>query len=210
MGLALAQLLEIVRRKIDDQEPPAGGDETGRLAQRPGRVVEIVQHLVQHHEVEAAAPEGRRVNVALAQIDPRQTEPFEVGAGDRQHGMARIEPGGAGRARREQAEHLAGAGAQIDHMADRPIAQHVEHRRLDGRFGHMQGAQPVPFRGEPGEEGLRRFSPLGSDRIEPGPILRERRRRTLQGGDQRLDEADGCLAQAEEGPGAFAVTLDQA
>ena len=57
-------------KSTTSRRPPGA---TRRLASRtPGRIVEVMQHLMHHNEIEAAAAEGRCVDVALAQIDPRQ------------------------------------------------------------------------------------------------------------------------------------------
>ena len=50
-----AQELQIVRREVDDQQPPAGRHQPRRLGDRGGRLAEVVQHLVDDHEVGLAA-----------------------------------------------------------------------------------------------------------------------------------------------------------
>ena len=52
MGLRVAEELVAVRREVDDEEATAGGDQSCRLGDRPRRIVEVVQHLVDHDEVE--------------------------------------------------------------------------------------------------------------------------------------------------------------
>ncbi len=162
------------------------------------------------HEVEAAAPEGRRIDVALAQVDPGEAEALQVGAGHRQHRVAGVEPGGAGGAGAEQAEHPPGAGAEIDEGPDRAGAEDVEDRRLDGGLRHVQRAQAVPLRRQPGEEALRRLGALGPDGIEARAVLRQGRRRAVEAGEERGDEVGRALDEAEERPGALAVALDEA
>ena len=198
-----------MRREIHHQQPAARRHEARGAAQRPGRIVEIMQHLMHHHEVEARPGEGRRVDVALPQIDPRQPLPLQIGPGDRQHGVARIEAGGA-----------AGEGASSPSMRPVPVprsirlpigrvAEGVEHRGLDGGLGHVQRAQLVPFGRQPREEGLGGLGPLLADGVEPGAILRQRRRLALEPADQRVGQAGAGLGQPEERPGTLAVALDQ-
>ena len=55
MRLGLAQEFEAVRREIDDEDAPAGRQKLRRLAQRPRRIVEVMQHLMDDDEIERAA-----------------------------------------------------------------------------------------------------------------------------------------------------------
>ena len=75
MGLRLAQEFEAVRREIDHEDAPARRHEARRLADRAGRIVEVVQHLVDDDEVEGVARERRRIDVALAQLDAASGRP---------------------------------------------------------------------------------------------------------------------------------------
>ena len=69
MGVLAAQEVQLVRREVDDEQSAARGDEACRLVHRTRRVVEIVQHLVHDHEIEALGFERRAVDVALAELD---------------------------------------------------------------------------------------------------------------------------------------------
>ena len=69
--------------KSTTRSRPPGASSARRLAHRPGRVVEVVQHLMDDDEVEAAAREGRRIDVALAQLDAGEARLLEIGARDR-------------------------------------------------------------------------------------------------------------------------------
>ena len=88
VGVLGAQELERVRREVDDQQAAAGCEQAGRLAQRAGRVVEEVQHLVDDDEVERVAVERRAVHVALAEVGVADLGALEVGAGDGEHRVA--------------------------------------------------------------------------------------------------------------------------
>jgi hypothetical protein len=170
-----------------------------------------VQHLVDDDEVEAAAGEGRGVDVALAQLDP-QARLLEVGAGDGQHGMARIEADGAARPRPEELQHAAGAGAEVEEAADRLRADGVEDRGLDLVLGGVERAQPVPVRRQALEEGPRRDRAARPHLGEAGAVAGEPVVAAVEGGEDGAQDLGrgGALAEAEEGPGAFAVPLDEA
>ena len=76
----------------------------------------------------------------------------------------------------------------------------------------MEGADAVPFGGEPGEEGLGGLRPLRPHRGEPGAPGGEPRIGRVEAVEQRAEKGGrrAAVAQAEEGPGALAMALDQA
>ena len=72
--VALAQLLALVRREIDDQQGPAGRQHPRRLGDRRCGRMGIMQHLVDDDAVGALVGERQRVHVALAKarLDARR------------------------------------------------------------------------------------------------------------------------------------------
>src|SRR5262249_46745930 len=52
VGMFLSQKFELVRRKVDDQQPTLRTQDTRSLAQRARTIVQIVQYLVHDHDVE--------------------------------------------------------------------------------------------------------------------------------------------------------------
>ncbi len=54
-----AQALFLMRGEIDDQQAAGGAKRPGRLAHGAGRVVEIMQDLVDDNEIIAACSTGR-------------------------------------------------------------------------------------------------------------------------------------------------------
>ncbi len=97
-------------------------------------------------------------------------------------------------------------------LPDRLRADGVEDRGLDRVLGGVQRAQPVPVR----RQALRR-RPAPRRARSPAPRRGARGRRRAGGrcrssggqdGAQDLGRG-GALAEAEEGPGAFAVPLDE-
>ena len=146
MGLRVAQELVAVRGEVDDEQPPVGRHEPRRFEDRPSRIVEVVEHLVDHDEVEARGVERRAVHVALPEFVAGDATAFEVGPGHRQHRMARVDPDRTDRPRAEQLEDASGAGAEIDEPADVTVADHVADRRFDRRFGGVERTLLVPDR----------------------------------------------------------------
>ena len=113
---------------------------------------------------------------------------------------------------REQFEHPAGAGAEIEQRAERPVGERRADRGLDGRVGNVQLADIVPLGRVAAEIGLR-----GGGARSPArrPAARGRAAMRIVGiepGDQRARDVGraAALAEPEEGPGAFAEALDQA
>ena len=69
--------------------------------------------------------------------------------------MVEVEAEAAPKRSREQLEHAAGAGAEVDEQLERSRAQRLGHGRLDLGLGDMQGADAVPVAGVGLEVGLR-------------------------------------------------------
>ena len=214
MRVLLAQELEIVRREIDHQQPAAGAQHARGLADRARAIVEEVQHLMDDDDVEGVAPAPRdrrcrpaaRCNGASPARSSRARASSSMSS-DRSMPSPRSMRGA------EQFQHAAGAGAEIEQRAERPVGERLADRALDRLVGDVQLADAVPFRGMRAEIVLRgcgararaprraargRAAAIGSFGIEP----RDQRARELG--------AAAALGQAEERPGALAEALDQA
>ena len=81
--VALAKLLALVGRKVDDQQRPARREDTRSLGDRGGRRVGVMKHLVDDDAVGALVGERERIHVSLAeargnagglQFDPRHAQ----------------------------------------------------------------------------------------------------------------------------------------
>src|SRR5262249_42905241 len=144
-----------------------------------------------------------------AMLEPGAIEPR---AGKREHVEGKIETEAALDLRAEQLEHAAGAGAEIEQGADRGIRQRREDRHLDRLIGDMELANAVPLRRALAEIVLRRGCALRAHGSEALTIAREHRVVGIKAGNEFAGELGGAVAlgQAEEGPRAFAETLDQA
>ena len=114
MGVLLAQEFEVVRREIDDQQPAARPQHPRRLADGARAVVEEVQHLMNDDDVERIARQRQVVDVALPHAAILQAGAIEPGAGERQHVERQVEAEAALDVVREQLQHAAGAGAEIE------------------------------------------------------------------------------------------------
>ncbi len=209
MGLRLAQEFQPVRREIDHQNAPAGRHEARCLADRAGRIIEVVENLMDDDEIEHIARERRRINVALPKLDAGQAGLFEIGARDRQHRVARVQSDGARCARSQQLEHAAGAGAEIEQIDDRLVAKRFENRVLDHVLGRMKGAQAVPFGRKAREEGLRRMGPLRAHGLQTGAIVQQQRIGAVEAVQHRSQGPGrgATIRQAKEGPRSLTVAL---
>ena len=124
-----------------------------------------------------------------------------------------VEADGAARPRPEELQHAAGAGAEVEEAADRLRADGVEDRGLDLVLGGVERAQPVPVRRQALEEGAApRPSALRPHLGEADAVAGEPVVGAVEGGQDGAQDLGrgGALAEAEEGPGAFAVPLDEA
>ena len=211
VGVLVAQELELVRREIDDQQPPGRAQHAGGLVDRARAVVQEVQHLVDDDDVEGIPRQRQVVDVALAHAAMLEPGAVEPGAGDRQHIEREIEAEAALDRGAEQLEHPPGAGAEIEQGADLGARQGAGDGLLDGVIGDMQLADPVPLGGVATEIGLRDRLPLRPHRCQPLAIARERRVGRVEPGNEIAGELGGPapLAQAEEGPRPFAEPVDQ-
>ena len=126
--------------------------------------------------------------------------------------MARIEPDGTLGALGEQLQHPAGAGADIEHAAEWPLADHVEDHTLDRARSRVQRPFLVPDRGDPLEvlaggigapaaHDVETFEVGGDHRIGRVDCIQRRR-------EQR--EVSTAFDDPEERPRALAVFADEA
>ena len=164
MGMLGAQEFEVMRGKIHDQDFPAGFEQASSLRQHSARIVEIVQYLVDDHDIGRADGGIERSDVAQAHLRMGDARSAQVRARHRKHFAARIDANTAHIGRSQHFEHAPRAGTEVDQQVNNASAQFGQHRRLDGRFGHMQGFQQVPAFRHLGEI-------IGCKRLLLGPCL---------------------------------------
>ena len=141
-----------MRREVDDQQPPAGRQQPADLANRPGRIVEEVQHLMDHDQVERVVGERRAVDVALAKVDAADLGTLEVGACNREHRVAAVEADGTRRRPWPSSCNMRPVPvptSSTDVYAVR--TDRLEDRLLDDCVRCVQRALLVPPRRDPGE-----------------------------------------------------------
>ena len=112
---------------------------------------------------------------------------------------------------REQFQHAAGAGAEIEQRADRLVGERGADRLFDGGVGDMKFADAIPLGGVAAEIILRRGGARGAHRGEPLAVAGDDRIVGIEPRDHRARDIGGAaaLAQTEERPRAFAEALDQ-
>ena len=213
MGLRLAQELEAVRREIDHENASARRHEARGLADRAGRIVEVVQHLVDDDEVEGVARERRRIDVALPQFDAASGRPFRDWRGRPRawHGWHRVPrcaeraapaTAACGRCRcRDRARSRIGAGPRASSTAASTTASGACRERMRSHSGarrEKKACAACERWARTASSRVRSSSSCGSDRSRLSRIGRMMRR------------ADAPVGEPEEGPGPFPVALHEA
>ena len=205
MGEIAAQEFLLVGVEVDGDEASRGRERARGLGQRPGRVVEEMQDLMNDDEVVAVALDRRRVDVALPELHVAKARLVDAAARQRQHRRALIDADGADRARSEQFQHAPGAGAQIEQAAERLFADERQKRRLDPFLGRVQGADAVPVGRLLGEIGRGLLAPRLARDFEPGAVAGEHGVVGIEPADAIADEVAARVGEAEERPGALAL-----
>src|SRR5690606_2436867 len=136
----------------------------------------------------------------------------EIGPRDGRHGARQVDADAAPVKRREQFEQAPGAGAQVEHRLERPVADQLLQRRLDRAVRRVERAYLVPARGIGAEIVGGALLTLALDGGEPFEVALDRRVAPVDAGDDAGEEIADRLAvgKTEEGPRAFLIALDQA
>jgi hypothetical protein len=148
-------------------------EQARRLGDGGGGLLRVMQHLVEDHRVGDALASGS------AYMSPWRSSASDAGLGELDAGEAQhlgravdaeraLSAGGAA----EQLEHPAGAGADVDQLADRPVAQARGRRRPRPRFGDVERAKLVPIGGVAREIA---FGGGGAVGLDGGEAARRRR-----------------------------------
>ena len=205
MGELVAQEFLVMGVEVDHCEPPAGRQRPRGFGERPRRIVEKVQHLVDDHEVVGVAFDRRGVDVALTQGNVPQARLIDAGARQRQHRRALVDADGARRPRGEKLEHAAGARAEIEQIAERLCADHGDERRFDPLLRRVQRADLVPIGGARGEIGRRLLAPRLARDVEADAVGVHDRIGRIETAQPFARQRSARFGEAEEGPGALAL-----
>ena len=211
MGVLLAQEFQIVRSEINDQQAAARPQHARGFANGAGAVVEEVEHLMNNDDVEGIARQRQVVDIAVTHAAMFEAGAIEPLAGERQHVERQIEADAALDLGREEFEHAAGAGAEIEQRADRLVGKRRADRFLYGGIGDVQLADAVPFRGVAAEIGLRGGGAGAAHGRQPFAVAGDGRVVGVEPGDEGAGDVGraAVFAQAEKCPRPFAEALDQ-
>ena len=104
----------------------------------------------------------------------------------------------------EQLDHPAGAGADVDQPAERPLAKRAVDRALDLALGDVERTNLVPDLGMAGEIAAGGLGPLGADGLGAGGVRSEQRP-----GRHRRPSRRPARTSARPGPGRPGVRNTQ-
>ena len=138
---------------------------------------------------------------------------LELDAGEAEHLGRLVDADRIGRAGREQFDHPAGAGADVDQAPKRPLAKRPVDRLLDIAFGDMERANLVPDAGMDAEIAGGGLGAVGAHGLEPGRVGAEQVVGALIGPlvDQREHRRDLVLVtERQKNPASFLAPLEDA
>src|SRR6266446_3318855 len=204
-------------REIGNQNPSTGLRYPDGLPQRSLWIVEIVQHLMKDHSIEArfrvALGKRQPVDIAAPYLALRSTGFRQPFARDRQHLETYVDAKSTSDMRRQQLQHAAGSGSGIEHMVQLLGSQQPNDGGLYVLLGDMQRADALPLRRVGFEISGGFLGPRGADFGEAAAIIRELS--GLRFARQRSERAcqHSCVAAirgAIEHPGTLFEALEQA
>ena len=99
----------------------------------------------------------------------------------------------------------AGAGAEVEQIAERLFADHGDERRLDPLLRRVQRADLVPIGGARGEIGRRLLAPRLARDVEADAVGVHDRIGRIETAQPFARERPARFGEAEEGPGALAL-----
>ncbi|MNE56745.1 hypothetical protein D3C80_1516750 [compost metagenome] len=108
-----------MRRKIDDNQPPAGAQHTCGLGKSDFRLVEEMQHLMDDDQIEILSLQRQVENITMTDRCIDHARLVEIGARHRQHVAAGIHTDRTAIDAAQKLQDTAGAGAEIEKGIDR-------------------------------------------------------------------------------------------
>ena len=130
---------------------------------------------------------------------------IDAGPRERQHRRALVDPDCARGARGEKLEHAAGAGAEVEQIAERLHADHGDQRRLDPLLRRMQRADLVPIGGAGREVSCGLLAPRFARDVEADAVGVHHRISRIETTQPFARERPARFGEAEERPGALAL-----
>ena len=124
-----------MRRKVDHDQSSAGPQDTRRLVDDASGILGVVQHHLQHRDIETRIGQRQPIHVRQPDSAVGQCSPGKPRAGQGQHRLACIHAQALAHTRGKQLEHAAGAGADIEQPAS------SRRNKLGERGLHRLGRQ---------------------------------------------------------------------
>ena len=158
-----------------------------------------------------ASASGSRYMSASRTAQWRQSGAGEARPGQRQHRLRGVHAEPLRHARRQQFQHAAGAGADVEQAARRIVRHQREQGGFDGRGGEVEGAHFVPVGALVAETFVGGAGALGQDAgglaavgFQDGVVLGE------VGGDLASQRTIRTGGEGKPGVGTFAFARQQA
>ena len=146
MSVLVAQEFQRVRREIDEHEDAVRPQHARRLGDRRGGPVGVVQDLMDHDRVEGRVRHRQLVHVAEPDRPVFEAGPREVDPRDRQHLARLVDAERVLDARRQDLQHAAGAGADVEKIARIGGGDDLDEGRLDLALIDVERADAMPLR----------------------------------------------------------------
>src|SRR5215472_8594627 len=211
VGIFFTQELQLMRCKIDDQEPTLGAQYAGSLADGMATVVEKVQHLVDDDDIEGIAWYRKIEDVALPDAAIAYARMVEPTAGKGQHLATEIDAETALDFGTEQFENASRPGAEIEQGTKRAGKQQGTNLCLDCLIWRVKLADTVPLGGVPAEIVLRRPDPRSPHTGKSFTVARDDRIGGVERSDQVLHHGSRrtMFGAAEKRPRTLTEALHQ-
>ncbi len=212
MGELQPHLFVLVGREVHDEQPAGWCQGAGRLGDRGGGVVEEVQNVMQHRNVDRTGLDVEVVDVSVTY--GAVGEVVESASGDVQHVGAQIDPDAEVDAIGQEFEHPTGAGANVEEGAHPVVADLGNEGRLNRLVTDVQGSNGVPVGGDALEVGGRSLVAVGTNRGQSFEVTAHGSRRLLaidhqaEHGVEQLT-TDPITCRPVEHAGALRLSVEQ-
>lgn len=214
MGVVASELLDIVWWEVDDQQTTVAVEQAGHLGYRAVGVIEEVEDLMGDDEIELAGSERGAEDVSLSELDVVDPGAVEVGAGDTEHRVVRIESDHPCRRRCQELHHSSGAGADVENPTESVAAlgEHLDDHREDQFVGGGMGPLAIPVVGMGCEVVVSQVGAAFAYLVETSAIVSESRISRISGVENRPaggGQTTPIGSETEEDEAALAVAADE-